>query len=590
MKPRIYRRRNRRPNLSSSENFFQKEGNSILETSDTTPFFDVKPQVQTKLSVSQPNEPAEVQADAMADNVVNKITNPSIHRKCAACEQEDTKVSRSIFRMEEEEAVQAKLFRQEEEEEPIQAKLFRMEEEEESLQAKSNGKIAIAPNSVAQQIKQSKGSGNQMADPVKNNMESAFGTNFKNVRIHTNEKAQAMSSKINAQAFTFGNDIYFNKNKYNPNSKSGQHLLAHELTHVVQQNNKSINRKPKPPSPTQIAIDAQKTMWLDLKTHFPGDGRKLAGSGYEAGANFLRLDLTDNRPILNVGKSYAEESDVKIRKEKLKIAIKALDNFRVDNGLIDDLDISNATVNQSIDQLNVIEKQSLINKITSQKFIKDNLKMAEHIRKKMPSTSYTKDATTTADGGFEYQFDNIKIIVKQDVFNSAKVSSGAETELTPVLNPSINYPAYRYDGKGKITSITPTPTKLQFSFKIQTHYSSEANPTDTSGYGVGTEAGAKGKDTHLRKHEAAHGEVFIQHIQNNHSTFAYPTFKGAIGQERSVFENHLQTFKTKTAAFLQMIKTALSKSEQNVDCTGQTTIEDFHKGKGTTSPVVCKTP
>ncbi|HBR77142.1 MAG TPA: hypothetical protein DEA78_26575, partial [Cyanobacteria bacterium UBA11159] len=62
-------------------------------------------------------------------------------------------------------------------------------------------------------------------------MEKAFSTNFNNVRIHTGNQAKL----INAQAHTQGNNIHFAPGKYNPDSQSGQELLGHELTHVVQQ-------------------------------------------------------------------------------------------------------------------------------------------------------------------------------------------------------------------------------------------------------------------------------------------------------------------------------------------------------------------
>jgi len=80
---------------------------------------------------------------------------------------------------------------------------------------------------------------------VKNEMESGFGTDFSNVKIHTNSNAVQMSKELGAQAFTHGNDIYFNKGKFNPSSKEGKHLLAHELTHTVQQKG-AIRKKEEP--------------------------------------------------------------------------------------------------------------------------------------------------------------------------------------------------------------------------------------------------------------------------------------------------------------------------------------------------------
>ncbi|MEM7036919.1 MAG: DUF4157 domain-containing protein, partial [Bacteroidota bacterium] len=65
---------------------------------------------------------------------------------------------------------------------------------------------------------------------------------FSGVRIHADRNAAEMSSSIQAKAFTTGQDIFFNKGKYDPHSDSGKHLLAHELTHVVQQGGADIQR------------------------------------------------------------------------------------------------------------------------------------------------------------------------------------------------------------------------------------------------------------------------------------------------------------------------------------------------------------
>jgi hypothetical protein len=68
-------------------------------------------------------------------------------------------------------------------------------------------------------------------------MQSRFGTDFSSVNIHTGDEAIQMNRELNAKAFTVGSDIYFNQGQYNPNSDDGNHLLAHELTHTIQQGN-----------------------------------------------------------------------------------------------------------------------------------------------------------------------------------------------------------------------------------------------------------------------------------------------------------------------------------------------------------------
>jgi hypothetical protein len=71
-------------------------------------------------------------------------------------------------------------------------------------------------------------------------MESRFGADFSNVRVHTDSDTAQMAKDLNAAAFTHGRDIYFAEGKYNPSMNSGQKLLAHELTHVLQQNKENI--------------------------------------------------------------------------------------------------------------------------------------------------------------------------------------------------------------------------------------------------------------------------------------------------------------------------------------------------------------
>ncbi|MFD2565657.1 eCIS core domain-containing protein [Aquimarina rubra] len=299
--------------------------------------------IQPKLKVGQPGDKYEVEADTMADKVVNKTSSNSegaIHKKGVSEEEVQQKplassisplVQTSMFKdrkegavqkMEEEEAVQAmeeeepvqkqeeeeavqameeeepvqkqeeeeavqtmeeeepvqkqeeeeavqamdeeeSVQKQEEEEEPVQAKCDDCENEEsvqkmgeeEEVQTKSNSNTNTSnkghkssDSSIESKLKNSKGKGKPISADTKNEMESGFGADFSNVNIHTDSNAVQMSQELGAQAFTHGNDVYFNKGKYNPNSKSGKHLLAHELTHTVQQSgmvNKKIQRKHK---------------------------------------------------------------------------------------------------------------------------------------------------------------------------------------------------------------------------------------------------------------------------------------------------------------------------------------------------------
>lgn len=112
--------------------------------------------------------------------------------------------------------------------------------------SKSNQKgHATASQHLENNVNASRGSGGSLSNSVKSEMETSFGADFSQVKIHTDSNAVQMNRQLNAQAFTNGNDIYFNKDKYNPSSIGGKHLLAHELTHTIQQGaeNTKIQRK-----------------------------------------------------------------------------------------------------------------------------------------------------------------------------------------------------------------------------------------------------------------------------------------------------------------------------------------------------------
>jgi hypothetical protein len=79
------------------------------------------------------------------------------------------------------------------------------------------------------------GSGATLSAQLRSRMESGFGANFANVRVHADTHAAQLSYELDAHAFTYGNDIFFGAGEFQPATPPGQRLLAHELAHVVQQ-------------------------------------------------------------------------------------------------------------------------------------------------------------------------------------------------------------------------------------------------------------------------------------------------------------------------------------------------------------------
>ncbi|NOU66024.1 DUF4157 domain-containing protein [Paenibacillus sp. LMG 31461] len=110
------------------------------------------------------------------------------------------------------------------------------ESEDEELQMKSSSEGGFeAGEGIESQIKAKQGSGSKMDSSIQAKMESAFKTDFSNVNIHNDSESSKINRSLGAEAFATGNDVFFREGRYNPDSREGQELLGHELTHVVQQ-------------------------------------------------------------------------------------------------------------------------------------------------------------------------------------------------------------------------------------------------------------------------------------------------------------------------------------------------------------------
>ena len=163
--------------------------------------------IQRKLSVGKEGDEFEKEADSTADRVMRMPETNFIQRKCADCEEEE-KVQRKIVN---------------ENAAPI-------------IQSKPAGDMVIGEG-TSRAIQSSQGRGSSLSRYMQSFMSSRMGTDFSGIKIHSNAEAVQISEGLNAKAFTRGNDIYFNEGQYRPESAEGKRLLAHELTHTIQQGN-----------------------------------------------------------------------------------------------------------------------------------------------------------------------------------------------------------------------------------------------------------------------------------------------------------------------------------------------------------------
>lgn len=88
---------------------------------------------------------------------------------------------------------------------------------------------------TAARINQERGGGQPVDPAARESMEAASGADLSGVNVHTSPEADDLNRQLGAKAFTTGQDIFFREGEYDPHSSSGQELLAHEMTHVVQQ-------------------------------------------------------------------------------------------------------------------------------------------------------------------------------------------------------------------------------------------------------------------------------------------------------------------------------------------------------------------
>ncbi|MGD8807565.1 MAG: DUF4157 domain-containing protein [Chloroflexota bacterium] len=104
-----------------------------------------------------------------------------------------------------------------------------------AVQAKGEGTGSGASAAALTQLPLAPGNGRALEPAVRAPMERAFGADLSDVRLHTGRPAQQLNQSLDARATTVGRDIHFAKGEFEPHSAAGRELLAHELTHVLQQ-------------------------------------------------------------------------------------------------------------------------------------------------------------------------------------------------------------------------------------------------------------------------------------------------------------------------------------------------------------------
>jgi hypothetical protein len=174
------------------------------------------PPIQTKLTIGAPGDRYEQEADTIARKVVSQINSPTAQAKPATKVLQRQPVGRDITVS------------------PFAG----------MMQAKEAIGGGPASQDLESSINRAKGGGQALDAGLQQSMGQAMGADFSGVKVHTDANSNQLNQSIQAKAFTTGQDIFFKQGQYDPGSKDGQELIAHELTHVVQQNGNKISSNP----------------------------------------------------------------------------------------------------------------------------------------------------------------------------------------------------------------------------------------------------------------------------------------------------------------------------------------------------------
>ncbi len=224
-----------------SENFLEKIINQPSTKSSDTPV-QAKPMnrlkifqanrmaIQAKLSIGEPNDKYEKEADDTASKVVQQINSPTHNnsvQKQESMEAEDKELQMkpAISKIQRDESMEL-------EDEELQMKSL--------VQRRENIGGGEASTDLESSIQSARGSGQSLDAGLQAKMGQAMGADFRGVKVHTDSRSDQLNKSIQAKAFTTGQDVFFRQGAYEPKSQGGQELIAHELTHVVQQNGSQI--------------------------------------------------------------------------------------------------------------------------------------------------------------------------------------------------------------------------------------------------------------------------------------------------------------------------------------------------------------
>ena len=203
--------------------------------------------LQPKLTIGEPEDKYEQEADRVAKQVVRQINKT--HSESRPLAGTKGSVDKGLQMKAESDGIQSS--------EKLGVGTVRMKPQ---LQLRQSGRGSKASSEIETSLNQLKSSGQPLTKGLQRSMGQAMGADFSGVRVHMDSKSDTLNRSLSSRAFTTGEHVFFKQGEYNPSSKGGQELIAHELTHVVQQKpgmaqkGDDVNRKPTTDRPESKGI------------------------------------------------------------------------------------------------------------------------------------------------------------------------------------------------------------------------------------------------------------------------------------------------------------------------------------------------
>ncbi|MEP7012878.1 MAG: DUF4157 domain-containing protein [Acidobacteriota bacterium] len=415
-------------------------------------------------------------------------------------------------------------------------------------------------------------------------MEPRIGHDFSRVLVHTGDVASRSAAAVDALAYTVGSDVVFRDGQYAPETPEGRKLLAHELTHVVQQRE----------SPTTVQRSASGFFSSIFRSIFrygfnDSDIKEYLARLEKSGK--IEDDYDSDlkaRQIVEEGKSRSlsvkirtllvremlegatlwgdegaiiklfRESNPEDRKDIVKSIgrERILDDFSFGNFrtmeaiLLTPADFSDSKL---VERLQALSESDLSDYQKSAPDPKVKEQITKLIRLKKITTPLGLDVEVGQDGSAKLDIKGAEVTFLPDTRSAAVQEEGGRTG---VVSLKTDTPGGTLN-KGVVTSVDPVP-KVRIT--LQTSYNPTALPENPSKYGRGTVPGDP--QTDLRYHEGRHGVDFLFFLR----TYDLPAFQGKVGDTEQQFQGAQKKYQDDMKAYFTR---AVEFSVRNTDCPGK---------------------